>query len=61
MKGARYVILVRNPGNGRVLAVDTGEGDDPPILVFETEREAYRAAREVPVCRAWPYVVVRAP
>ena len=53
-----FVILIRNPSNDRVIAVTT-DGDN--IATYETEDEAEKEAHRVPVCKAWPYVVVEAP
>jgi hypothetical protein len=56
-----FVILVRNPNGNRIIAIDTGEGDDPPIATFSSVEEAEDAAARTPVCRAWPWTVVEAP
>ncbi len=56
-----YIILARNPRNDRIIAVTSGDGDDPPIAVYETEELAQRDAQNVPICRAWPYSIVEAP
>jgi hypothetical protein len=56
-----YVVLVRNPSNGKVLIIREDDESDDAAL-YETEREAERAALDdIPICRAWPYSVVEAP
>lgn len=53
-----YVILVRNPSSGSILAV---RDDDEKIAVYETEEEAEHAASETFLCQHWPYAIVEAP
>lgn len=42
-----YVILVRNPRNDHIIAVTSGDGNDPPIATYETEELAERDARNL--------------
>ena len=61
-----FVVLIRNPSNGRVMALtDPGDDDslidDPPIAVYDSREEAERSASDTPVCNAWPWVIVEAP
>jgi hypothetical protein len=55
----RWVILVRNPRSDKVFVIHRDEDDD--AMVYGSRSEAEQAARELPVCRAWPYRVVEAP
>lgn len=56
-----FIILVRNPNGNRIIAIDTGEGDDPPIATFSSIEEAEDAAANMLICKAWPWIVVEAP
>lgn len=47
---SRYVILVRNPRNNRIIAVESG-GDDAEIAVYDSEDAAHPAKPPRRNCR----------
>lgn len=51
-----YVIMTRNPGSGRLIAVV--DNDDCDISEFATEKEAVEAASNTTICKAWGYEIV---
>jgi hypothetical protein len=51
-----YVIVTRNPSNGKLIPITEGEGDD--VAEFETEGQALAAAANTTVCMAWGYQIV---
>lgn len=53
-----YAILARNPSNQRLVAIHDG---DENVAEFETFGKAVEATEYIPVCRAWPYVIVETP
>lgn len=55
----RYVILVRNPSNGKILGI-RDEGEDY-LATFEIFDEAQKFADSHPLCNAWPFDIVEAP
>jgi hypothetical protein len=55
----KYLILVRNTYNGAVFVITSGEHDN--AMLYDSEEEAEAAARNIPVCEAWPWSVVEAP
>jgi hypothetical protein len=55
-----YMILIRNPSNGKVFIIKDNESDN--AVLYESEREAEKAAiNDIPICRWWPYSIVEAP
>jgi hypothetical protein len=53
-----FIILVRNPRDKRVGAI---QDDEPGVIhEFPTEGEAERFARSSKLCQAWGYEVVEA-
>jgi hypothetical protein len=54
----KYLILVRNPQRGGVLAI---REDNEEIALFDTIEAAEKMAATVPVCQAWPSSIVEAP
>jgi hypothetical protein len=51
----KYVILVRNPSNYRVIGINA---EDDALESFETEDEAEQCAAQQPLCQAWGYQIV---
>ena len=60
MSETKYVILIRNPSNGKVQTV-TENGESEWAALYDSEEEAQHDADQVPICRAWPWCVVEAP
>lgn len=52
-----FVILIRNPGTGKVFIV-TEDGEHDCAASFPTREAAQKCADTTPVCRAWPYQIV---
>lgn len=55
-----YVILVRNPGTGKVFPIWDGD-TDRICKQWLTKEEAENDTKRITVCQAWPYSVVEAP
>lgn len=55
-----YVILARNPRNDKIIGINVSDEDDS-LATFDTEKAAIAVAHEVPICHAWPWIVVEAP
>lgn len=49
-----YILLTRN--KGKLIIITDGEDNVPSE--FDDIEEAVDAAREVPICQAWGYMVV---
>lgn len=49
------IILFRNTRNNKVGYVSDGDGD---LAVFANRDEAIETARDVPICRAYPYQII---
>jgi len=45
-----YIVVSRNPNSKRLVIISD---DDDTILEFNSEDEAYAAAKKVACCRAW--------
>lgn len=54
------IIIVRNPQNQKLIAIENGEtaGAGDVLAEWDTEDEAHEAAKTIPVCRAWGYDVL---
>jgi hypothetical protein len=55
---SKYVIIIRNPQNGLVTAL---QDEHDNLATWETEAEAEELAANHMLCRAWPYSIVEAP
>lgn len=53
-----YIIVVRNPGANKLLVIEEGETDWPPVAEYATREEAEKDTLVIPVCRAWPYEIL---
>jgi hypothetical protein len=51
-----FIIVTRNPNNGRVVVITDGDSDD--AAQYATAGEADIAAQNTTVCMAWGYQVV---
>jgi len=51
-----YILIVRNPRNGKLIAVREADDNDN-IAEFKTKAEAIKAAENTTACKAWTYGV----
>lgn len=57
--GPACMIVVRNPSTGRLLTITEDDGET--IATWDDEAQAALAAKDIPICRAWPWKIVEAP
>lgn len=54
----QYVVLVRNPGNNTILAI---QHEDGKLATWPTFEDAAHGVEDHILCQSWPYEIVRAP
>lgn len=49
-QASKFFIVLRNPFNDKLVAVETGDGDRPSIMTWPSKDDAIKASKDIWVC-----------